>query len=101
MNNATVLYQNSETYLKKLLKNQLPTASKFFLFGSRANGSAGFASDIDIGIWPQKPLDDTIIAKLQEIIEESFIPYNVDLVDFSKVSEQFKQQALKKIIPWN
>ena len=101
MNNATVLYQNSETYLKELLKNQLPTGSKFFLFGSRAIGSAGFAADIDIGISPSKPLDYTIISKLQEIIEESFVPYKVDLVDFSNVSEQFKQQALKKIIPWN
>ncbi|MEN8220336.1 MAG: nucleotidyltransferase domain-containing protein [Pseudomonadota bacterium] len=101
MSNTKVLYQNSETYLKGLLKNQLPTGNKFFLFGSRANGSAGFASDIDIGIWPQEPLNDTILLKLQEIIEDSFVPYQVDLVDFSKVSEQFKLQALKKIIPWN
>ncbi len=79
----------------------MPTGSRFFLFGSRANGSAGFAADIDIGIWPQEPLNDTILSKRQEIIEDSFVPYQVDLVDFSKVSENFKQQALKKIIPWN
>lgn len=101
MSNAKALYQKSEDYLKELLKNQLPTGSKFFLFGSRASGSAGFAADIDIGILPQEPLDNTIISKLQETIEESFVPYKVDLVDFSNVSEQFKQQALKKIIPWN
>ncbi len=101
MINAKILYQKSETYLKELLEKQLPPGSRFFLFGSRAIGSAGFAADIDIGIWPQKPLNDTILSKLQEIIENSFVPYQVDLVDFSKVSEQFKQQALKKIVPWN
>ncbi|TGO03293.1 hypothetical protein PN36_09460 [Candidatus Thiomargarita nelsonii] len=59
---SKVLYQSSETYLKKLLRKQLPTGSRFFLFGSRANGSAGFAADIDIGIWPQEPLNDTILS---------------------------------------
>jgi len=99
MSNA--LYQNSETYLKRLLKDRLPTGSRFFLFGSRAQGTAGFAADIDIGIWPQDPLNDTTLSDLQEIIEDSFVPYHVDLVDFSKISNHFKQQSLKKIIPWN
>ena len=101
MSNAKVLYKNSEIYLKNLLKKKLPYGSKFFLFGSRAIGSEGFASDIDIGILPKEPLNDSIISEIQEIIEDSFVPYNVDLVDFSKVSESFKQQALSKIILWN
>lgn len=101
MSNAKVLYKNSEIYLKKLLNKKLPSGSKFFLFGSRAIGSEGFASDIDIGILPQEPLNKFIIPEIQEIIEESFIPYKVDLVDFYNVSEPFKQQALSKIILWN
>jgi len=65
MSNA--LYQNSETYLKRLLKDRLPTGSRFFLFGSRAQGTAGFAADIDIGIWPQDPLNDTTLSDLQDL----------------------------------
>ena len=101
MTNAESLYQRSEAYLKKLLKESLPKGSRFFLFGSRAQGTAGLMADIDIGILPPKPLDTKTLAKLREKIEESFVPYSVDLVDFSNLSEQFKQQALKKTVPWN
>jgi len=98
---AETLYQQCENYLKKLLTQHLPPGSQIFLFGSRAEGKTSTTADIDIGILPKLPLDNTILKELQEIIEESFVPYQVDLVDFSKVSETFKQQALKKTIPWN
>jgi len=94
------LYQQSEAYLKNLLKEKLPSGSRFFLFGSRAKGTAGEMADIDIGVIPAMDLQDELKV-IQDEIEQSFVPYSVDLVDFSKISESFKQQALKKIIPWN
>jgi hypothetical protein len=57
-------------------------------------------ADIDIGVIPAMDLQDELEV-IQDEIEQSFVPYSVDLVDFSKISEPFKQQALKKIIPWN
>jgi len=98
--NKQTLYQQSEAYLKKILKEKLPPGSCFFLFGSRARGTAGEMADIDIGIVPAEELQDELEI-IQEEIEQSFVPYSVDLVDFSKISESFKQQALKKTIPWN
>jgi len=99
--NANTLYQLSENYLKQLLMERLPPESKVFLFGSRAKGNPSSTADIDIGILSKQPLNNTILWELQEIIEESFVPYNVDLVDFYHISDTFKQQALKNIIPWN
>jgi len=98
--NKQTLYQQSEAYLKKILKEKLPLGSCFFLFGSRARGTAGEMADIDIGIVPAEELQDELEI-IQEEIEQSFVPYSVDLVDFSKISESFKQQALKNTIPWN
>ena len=98
---SKALYQKSECYLKKLLRERLPKGSKFFLFGSRAKGAAGLMADIDIGIQPSKDLGNKCLSDLRDEIEESFVPYNVDLVDFSKTSEFFRQQALKKTIAWN
>ena len=95
------LYQKSETYLKQLLTEKLPENSHFFLFGSRAQGTSGEMADIDIGILAEEPLSLEITNTIKEAIEESFVPYQVDLVDFMTVSESFKQQALKKVIPWN
>jgi predicted nucleotidyltransferase len=99
--NAETLYQQSENYLKKLLTQHLPPGSQIFLFGSRAEGKTSSTADIDIGILPTTPLDNLLLGELQEMIEDSFVPYHVDLVDFSKVSKTFKQQALKKTMPWN
>jgi len=37
---------------------------------------------------------------LREYIEELNIPYKVEIVDFSAVSEEFKKIALKEAIVW-
>ena len=93
------LYKRSEDYLKELLKDNLPADSKVFLFGSRAKGDQSKSSDIDIGVISGK-LNRKLIIKLKEIISESFVPFNVDIVDFSKVDEDFKKEALRSIIEW-
>jgi uncharacterized protein len=98
-NSEEDLARKSEAFLKQLLLEKLPDDSQVFLFGSRAKGDAGFASDFDIGIVSDN-LDPMILVELADIIEESFVPYKVDLVDFSKVDDSFKKQALKKIVIW-
>jgi len=95
------LYQKSETFLKQLLKKQLPENSHYFLFGSRAKGTASEMADIDIGILAELAIPKQIINNINEEIEESFVPYKVDLIDFKVASEAFTQQALKKVKPWN
>lgn len=94
------LYKKSEDFLKKILKENLPGDSKIFLFGSRAVRKQSKSSDIDIGVMSGK-LDRKMIVKIKEIIDKSFVPFKVDIVDFSKVDENFKKKALKKIVPWN
>jgi len=37
---------------------------------------------------------------MEEVIEESIIPFKVDLVDFTFVDETFKKYALQKTIEW-
>ncbi len=37
---------------------------------------------------------------LREHIEEMNIPYKVEIVDFSTVSEGFKKMALKEAVVW-
>jgi predicted nucleotidyltransferase len=93
------LYEKSEDFLKKLLKENLPADSRIFLFGSRAAGGHSRSSDIDIGVISEN-LDKKVIIKLKEIIDESFVPFKVDIVDFSKVDEDFKQKALRRIVQW-
>jgi|GEM_PF-939328 len=93
------LYQESESFLKQLLIKNLPSDSQIFLFGSRATGVYSKNSDIDIGIIANN-IDEKTIIKLKEIIDESFVPFKVDIVDFSSVDDGFKKEALKSIVQW-
>lgn len=93
------LYQKSESFLKKILREYLPQGSKIFLFGSRAMGNNSKSADIDIGVMSNR-LDRKLIIKIKEIIDDSFVPFKVDIIDFSRVDEKFKKVALRKIIEW-
>jgi predicted nucleotidyltransferase len=72
-----------------------------FLFGSRAQGAAHSVSDIDIGIWGDEEFPRRKIARIKEELEECVVPYHVDIIDFSTVSDEFKRVALHQIEPWN
>lgn len=72
-----------------------------FLFGSRAAGRAGRYSDIDVGILPREPLPVGLLAELREALEESRIIYDVDVVDLSKVSDDFRSRVISEGVRWN
>lgn len=73
---------------------------KVFLFGSRACGNEKKMSDIDIGILGNEKFPLQLKFKIQEAIEESIVPFKVDIIDFFNVDVNFKEEALKKIVEW-
>lgn len=85
-----------EIVLFHLPKNEF----RLFLFGSRAVGNAKPKCDIDIEIWGSEQIPIRARIKMEEAIEESIIPFKVDLVDFTFVDETFKKYALQKTIEW-
>ena len=58
------------------------------------------ANEQDIGIIPKGNFDTKKITLLKERIEQSNIPYKVDVVNFNEVGDAFKQEALKEYITW-
>lgn len=75
--------------------------ARLYLFGSRARGDAGRASDIDIAILPAAPLEPGTLARIREALEESTIPYEVEVIDLSSVDEPFRRKVLAEAIAWN
>jgi len=71
--------------LKHIPKNEFAV----FLFGSRAVGNANSLSDIDVGIMGTKPLPTLIMADLDSDLEESIVPFKIDLIDFYQVDKAF------------
>lgn len=84
-----------------VLQNIDRDKTSVFLFGSRANSTNRKFSDIDIGFMGQDKLSTRVLRKISDNIEESRVPYHVDLVDFNTVDEKFKEKALKDIEIWN
>lgn len=85
--------------LKAIVYKYLPEDSyNAFIFGSRATGRNRKFSDIDLGINGPKPLTPKEYISIQNEIEDSDIPYRVDLVDFAKVNNKFKQVLNSSII---
>ena len=71
-----------------------------YLFGSWAHQDQDQTSDIDIAIWGPDALGSTF-HKLTNALEESIVPYPVDIVDFSQADDNFRQKALQGAVLWN
>jgi len=77
-----------------------PSQNKVFVFGSQATDTARRSSDLDIGIEGSE-LKPITYFDIKSAFEESDIPYIVDIVDFSKVTDNFQTIAKKKVLPIN
>ncbi len=88
--------------LRKLVLNFLENNdAKIILFGSRARKNNRDNSDVDIGIIPkQNNSINNKITLLKEAIEQSNIPYKVDVVNFAETSVEFQEIALKEAVIW-
>ncbi len=92
------ILNNEEKDIKDIIFKFIdPNEYKIFIFGSRVAGKARKFSDYDVGIIGKKPVEWKKLSLIDEVFEESDIPFKIDLVDFSLVSENFKKTALLKI----
>jgi predicted nucleotidyltransferase len=71
-----------------------------YLFGSMATGPVRHASDIDVAILPREDLPPAFLALLADNIEESTIPYDVDLVDLRTVDPSFREKVMRTGVKW-
>jgi hypothetical protein len=71
-----------------------------WLFGSCARGAARQHSDIDVAILPRDELPSGFFGELNADIEESTIPYEVDLVDLRNADPVLIAEILREGIPW-
>ncbi|GGX55402.1 nucleotidyltransferase family protein [Saccharospirillum salsuginis] len=60
-------------------------------FGSRARGTARPFSDLDLAVITEKPLTMNRLSALTSDFSESDLPWKVDVVDWSTLSDSFKQ----------
>ena len=72
-----------------------------YLFGSWARGDVTSQSDIDLAIEAHSPLPPGTLALLRERLEESHVPYRVEVVELGGVDPEFRHRILAEGVRWN
>jgi predicted nucleotidyltransferase len=74
--------------------------AEVWLFGSCARGEVMQHSDIDIAVLPRTDLPPEFFSTLAEQIEESSIPYDVDLVDLRRAAPTLVEEVRAEGVKW-
>lgn len=90
-----------EAVKRIIMKHLRNTGARVYLFGSWVRGEQQHSSDIDVGVWYEYPLPSGTLSYLREALEESTIPYTVDLVDLTRTNSDFRESVLKEGKLWN
>jgi len=87
--------------VQDILQKYLPAQTTVFAYGSRARKTAKPFSDLDLMIDAGKPLPSSILTDIAFDLEESDLPYKVDLVDQAVLSESFRKAIQSdQVIIW-
>lgn len=92
-----MLKKKYQLQVKQIVTKHCPKNAKIFIFGSSARSD--HFNDVDVGI-DQIKISEKSLMEAREELEESSLPYNVDLVDFTGVKRAFKKEVFKDKILW-
>lgn len=76
--------------IKQILKDIAPDC-EVRAFGSRVEGKAEKFSDLDIVLVSSRKLDWREIERLKDAFAASNLPITIDVLDYSAISEEFRQ----------
>ena len=86
--------------VRALVSNALgERRANVYLFGSWASGTQR-ASDIDVAVDPVDPRPPGVLARVREALEESSVPYRVDVVDLTETDPGFRHRVKNEGILW-
>ena len=84
------------TLLLQLLQHFLPEVG-VWAFGSRVKGNARATSDLDLVIFSEPGQKSQVFA-LQEELEESSLPFKVDLLVWDEIPESFRTNIREQYV---
>jgi len=65
-------------------------------FGSRISGASHAGCDLDLVLVSKEPLEWKLMAKLKNAFSESNLPFEVDVLDWNAIPENFRENIGKK-----
>jgi predicted nucleotidyltransferase len=88
----------SEAFIRETLRKRLQADVKVYLFGSRAKNTARWNSDYDL--WVDADLPNTLVTEIQDELEESFVPFKVDIVTTPRLRGRFGEIVKSEARQW-
>lgn len=88
----------SEIFIRTLLKRHLPPETPVYLYGSRARNDQHWNSDYDF--WVDAELPTGWHGMVDELLEESFVPFKVDIVTTAQLRGGFGDQVRRDSVRW-
>ncbi len=82
------------------LINALIPQAKIYLFGSRARGTHGKWSDIDLALDAGEQLPISVVGEAGDVMKETNIPYKIEVVDFHNVSPEMQASIRTDGVLW-
>lgn len=91
--------QQSLAVLTAVIKKHVDMSRyRAFIFGSRTGESHRKYCDLDVGVLGPAKLSLSTLLQIKEELHNSDIPYLTDVVDFSNVTQDFREKALSRTI---
>lgn len=88
----------AENFIRSELRKHLPPNTAVYLFGSRAKHTANWNADYDL--WIDNDLATSTINAILEVIDESFVPFKLDIVTTPQLHDQFGNQVRSEAKLW-
>lgn len=92
------LTRMSENHIRALLRALLPDTARVFIYGSRARGDQRWNSDYDL--WIDGLAHAAVLAEIAEQLDESFVPFKVDLVTTERLKGRFGERVRAEARRW-
>ncbi len=96
--NRQELINRSEAYIRRILRERIPPRAGIYLYGSRAKGDNRWNSDYDL--WIDGEIPAHTLRELTEELEESFVPFRVEIVTTSQLTGRFGARVKREAMPW-
>lgn len=90
-----ILKNKHKKILLDIFNNTISIPINILAFGSRVNGDSINGSDLDLVIKAEQEIDIDELISVKENLTESNIPFLVDVLDWNRIPDYFKENILK------
>jgi type I restriction enzyme S subunit len=82
-----------------LLRREVPGIA-VYCFGSRTQGRARPASDLDLILQADGPLDPARLEAVKDAFADSDLPFSVDILDYHTLAPRFRETIAGECVPF-